>query len=159
MPKTIPEGFHSVTPALVVRDAAQAIEYYKRAFGATEVSRLEAPGGKIGHAELKIGDSRIMLADEFPMGPRAPQSLGGTTVSLHIYVQDVDQAFTRAVQAGGKSEMQPQDMFWGDRYGKLTDPFGHSWGLATHIKDVTEQDMKKGMEEMFKQMRSKEHHG
>jgi PhnB protein len=154
MPGKIPEGYHTVTPGLTVRDAAKAIDFYRRAFGAVEVFRMEAPGGKIGHAELKIGDSMIMLADEFPGGARSPQSLGGTTSTLHLYVQDVDAAFKQAVGAGAKADMPPADMFWGDRYGKLTDPFGHAWGLATHVKDVSPEEMKKGAEEAFSKMQA-----
>jgi PhnB protein len=155
MAQPIPKGYQTVTPHLVVRDAARAIEFYKKAFGATEVSVMEMPGGKIGHAELKIGDSRIMLAEEFPGGTRSPESLGGTTVNLHLYFKDVDSAFQQAVAAGAKVDMPPTDMFWGDRYGKLTDPFGHSWGLATHIKDVTPEEMQKGAEAAFAKMRAK----
>jgi PhnB protein len=138
-----------------VRDVARAIDFYKRAFGATEVSALTMPGGKIGHAELTIGDSKIMLAEEFPGANRSPESLGGTAVQLHLYFKDVDSAFQQAVAAGAKADMPPTDMFWGDRYGKLTDPFGHSWGLATHIKDCTPEEMQKGMEEAFAKMGAK----
>jgi PhnB protein len=154
MPARIPEGFHAVTPGLTVRDAAKAIDFYKRAFGAVELYRMSAPGGKIGHAEIKIGDSIIMLSDEFPMGARSPQSAGGTTVTLHLYVQDVDAAFKQAVGAGAKADMPPTDMFWGDRYGQLTDPFGHSWGLATHVKDVSPEEMQKGADEAFSRMQT-----
>ncbi len=154
MPAKIPEGFHTVTPALTVSDGAKAIDFYKRAFGATEIFRMNAPGGKIGHAELKIGDSIVMLGDEFPMGARSPQSAGGTTVTLHLYVQDVDAAFKQAIGAGGKADMPPTDMFWGDRYGKLTDPFGHSWGLSTHVKDVSPEEMKKGADEAFAKLQA-----
>ena len=153
-----PKGYHTVTPHLVMRDSAKAIEFYKKAFGATEISRMEMPGGKIGHAEIQIGDSRLMLADEFPGATRSPESLGGTTVSLHLYFADVDSAFKQATAAGAKADMPPADMFWGDRYGKVTDPFGHSWGLATHIKDVTPEEMKKGADEMFSKMRPKQQH-
>jgi PhnB protein len=153
-----PKGYHTVTPHLVMRDSAKAIEFYKKAFGATEISRMEMPGGKIGHAEIQVGDSRIMLADEFPGATRSPESLGGTTVSLHLYLADVDSAFKQATAAGAKADMPPADMFWGDRYGKVTDPFGHSWGLATHVKDVTPEEMKKGADEMFSKMRPKQQH-
>ena len=140
--KPIPEGFHSVTPYLVFRDTAKAIDFYKRALGAEELHRMEGPGGKIGHAELKIGDSVIFLADEFPQAnTKAPQTLGGTTCSLFLYVEDVDTAFQKAVGAGAKTTMPVADMFWGDRYGVLTDPFGHSWGLATHKEDLTPQEI------------------
>src|SRR5580698_5606684 len=141
--KPIPDGFHSVTPYLTVNDAARAIDFYKRAFGAQETVRMQGPPGKIGHAELKIGDSIVMLADEMPGNNcRSPQSLGGSTVNLFVYVKDVDSAFKQAVNAGAKVDAQPTDMFWGDRYGKLTDPFGHSWSLATHKEDVTPEEMK-----------------
>lgn len=155
MAQPIPKGYHTVTPHLVVRDARRAIDFYKRAFGATAVSVMEMPGGKIGHAELKIGNSRIMLADEWPGQSHSPESLGGTTVNLHLYFKDVDSAFQQALAAGAKADMPPTDMFWGDRYGKLTDPFGHSWGLATHIKDVTPEEMQKGMEAMFSKTQAK----
>ena len=138
----IPEGHHSVTPYLAVDDASAAIEFYKRAFGATERMRLSAPGGKIGHAELEIGDSLIMLSDPFPQATaRPPKELGGTTCGVFLYVEDVDSAFQRAVDAGAKVAMAPADMFWGDRFGSLTDPFGHNWSLATHKEDPTEEEI------------------
>lgn len=139
----IPAGYHTLTPYLIVRGAAHAIEFYRRAFGAEEVCRLPGPDGfSIGHAEIKIGDSHVMLADEDPQyGTKAPPSSGGTSVSLHMYVADVDAAFQRAVDAGATARMPPTDMFWGDRYGKLVDPFGHEWGLATHKEDVTPEEM------------------
>jgi PhnB protein len=145
MVKPIPEGYRTVTPYLTVRNAADAIEFYKRAFGAEELTRLPGPDGKgVMHAEIKIGDSIVMLSDEFPQGDtRAPQSLAGTTGSLILYVPDVDAAFQRAENAGGRATMPPANMFWGDRFGKLTDPFGHVWGLATHMEDVTPDEMKK----------------
>jgi len=149
--KAIPSGYHTVTPYLVLGDAGRAIDFYKQAFGAKELSRMAAPGGKVGHAELKIGDSVIMLSDEM-MGNRSPQSLGGSAVSIFLYVDDVDSVFDRAIKAGAKSEMPPADMFWGDRYAKLTDPFGHLWGIATHIEDVAPQEMeKRAKEAMAKQ--------
>ena len=144
----IPAGFHTATPYLTLSECARAIDFYKRAFGATELVRMEAPGGKIGHAELKIGDSHIMLADEFPgAGNKAPKTLGGTTSGVFLYVTDVDVAYKRAVDAGANPDMPPSDMFWGDRYGKLTDPFGHSWALATHKEDVAPEEMKRRMQE------------
>jgi PhnB protein len=140
----IPQGYHTATPYLVVNDAAKAIEFYKRAFDAKEKFRMEGPPGKIGHAELQIGDSIFMLADEMPqMDAKAPQSLGGTTAGIFLYVKDVDAAFNKAVGAGAKVTMPVADMFWGDRYGKLMDPFGHSWSMATHKEDVAPEEMKR----------------
>jgi len=137
--KPIPNGFHTVTPHLVVKGASAAIEFYKKAFGAEELSRLAAPGGQtIMHAQIKVGDSIIMLVDEFPqMGCKGPLTLGGTAVFLHLYVENADAAFARAVAAGATSVMPVNDMFWGDRYGVVTDPFGHAWSLATHKEDLT----------------------
>jgi PhnB protein len=142
--KPIPDGYHSVTPYLIMRDAAKAIDFYKRALGATELFRMDAPGGKIGHAEIRIGDSVVMISDESPQGGCvSPQTLGGSAVSLFLYVPDVDAAFKRAVDAGAKSGMAPTDMFWGDRFGKLTDPFGHDWAMATHKEDLSHEEIKK----------------
>lgn len=149
--KKIPAGYHSVTPYLVVGDAARAIDFYKRAFGANELVRMGAPGGKIGHAELKIGDSMIMLSDEL-MGNRSPQTLGGSPVSIFLYVEDVDSVFNQAVNAGAKSDASPTDMFWGDRFGRLTDPFGHIWAIATHIEDVAPEEMKERAKAAMSQM-------
>jgi len=140
--KPIPEGYHTATPYLVVNGAARAIAFYKKAFGAQELFRMDGPDGKIGHAEIKIGDSPIMLSDEM-MGNKSPQSLGGSPGGIFLYVEDVDAEFDRAISAGAKEEMRPADMFWGDRFAKLTDPFGHSWSLATHIEDVAPQEMEK----------------
>jgi PhnB protein len=152
--KHVAEGFHTVTPALMVRDAERAIEFYKRAFAAEEVLRMPGPGGRgIGHAEIRIGDSMIMLSDEWPgSGISAPQALGGTTGSLHIYVADVDAAFKRAVDAGAKVLMPVADMFWGDRYGKVTDPFGHIWGLATHKEEVPPEELNRRAEAFYARM-------
>ena len=142
--KPIPDGYHSVTPYLVVNDCARAIDFYKRAFGARELSRMDGPSGKIGHAEITIGDSRIMMCDEMPgADSRSPQALRGTTVSLFLYVQDADSVFNQAVTAGAKVTQPLSDMFWGDRFGKLTDPFGHSWCVATHKEDVAPAEMEK----------------
>jgi len=142
--KPIPEGYHSITPYLTLNDAAKAIDFYKRAFGAKEMMRMDGPTGKIGHAELKIGDSMIMLSDEMPgAGAKSPKSLGGTTVNIFLYVEDVDSVFNQAVSAGAKADMALADQFWGDRYGKVTDPFGHSWSLATHKEDLTPQEISK----------------
>jgi PhnB protein len=143
--KPIPEGYHSVTPYLVIKGAADAIEYYKKAFGATELFRMDHQG-KIGHAEIKIGDSPIMLSDEHPeMGYVGPQTLGGTPVSLMIYVDDVDKIYPQAIAAGGQELKALQDQFYGDRSGTLKDPFGHIWTVSTHKEDVTPEEMDKRM--------------
>jgi PhnB protein len=151
--KPIPEGYHTLTPYLTVRDAARAIDFYKRAFGATEKERMASPEGKIMHAELRIGDSIIMLGDEFPGAKcRSPQALGGTTGGLFVYVKDVDAAFQQAVNAGATVDMPVADMFWGDRFGKLTDPFGHEWSLATHKQDLTAEEIRKAGEAAMAEM-------
>ena len=138
----IPEGYNSATPYLIVNGAARAIEFYQRAFGATEIMRFAMPDGNIGHAEIKIGNSPIMLADEFPeMGYKGPQSLGGSPVSIMLYVEDVDSVFNRAVAAGGSIREAVQDKFYGDRTGTLTDPFGHVWHIATHKEDISLEEM------------------
>ncbi len=143
--KPIPEGYHSVTPYLIINGAADAIEFYKNAFGATELFRMEH-GGQIGHAEIKIGDSPIMLADEqTEMGYTSPTTLGGTPVSIMIYVDDVDTIFKQAIAAGGETKKAVQDQFYGDRSGSLKDPFGHMWHVATHKEDVSPQEMEKRM--------------
>jgi PhnB protein len=140
--KPIPQGYHTVSPYLAVEDAARAIEYYAKAFGAKEVVRMDAPGGKIGHAELEIGDSRIMLADPFPQSStRPPKELGGTSASVFLYVEDVDAVVKQAVDAGATVTMEVADQFWGDRFGTVTDPFGHVWSVATHIEDVPAEEM------------------
>jgi PhnB protein len=142
--KPIPEGYHSVTPYLIVRGGADAIEFYKKAFGAVELFRFPSPDGKIGHAEIKVGNSPIMLADEFPdMGYKGPQSLGGSPVSLMIYVDDVDTVFQQAVDAGATVKEALQDKFYGDRMGTVIDPFGHRWHLATHKEDVSVEEMQR----------------
>jgi PhnB protein len=145
MAKPVPDGYHTVTPYLTVKNAAQAIEFYARAFGARETERMTDPDGRrVVHAEITIGDSRVMLSDEFPqMGSRSPQTLGGTTGGIFLYVPDVDAAFKRAVDAGAKAAMPPTDMFWGDRFGKLVDPFGHEWAMATHKQDLTHEEIRK----------------
>jgi PhnB protein len=154
--KPIPDGFHTVTAALTVKNAAKAIDFYKKALGAQELMRMPSPDGKIGHAELKIGDTIIFLSDELPnMGNKSPQTLGGTTASLYLYVQDVDSAFQKAVDAGGKTTMPVTDMFWGDRYGQFVDPFGHMWGISTHKEDLTDEETGKRAEEFFAQMEQK----
>lgn len=141
--KPIPEGYHSVTPYLIIKGAGEAIDFYKKAFNATELFRMEHEG-KIGHAEIRIGDSPVMLADEFPgMGFVSPKTLGGTPVSLMIYVDDVDTTFKRAINEGGKELKPLQDQFYGDRSGTLTDPFGHVWTVATHKEDVSPEELDK----------------
>ena len=150
--KPIPDGYHSVTPYLSIKGAAKAIEFYKRAFGATEVFRLVSPSGEIGHAEIKIGDSAIMLADPCEEGAfRDPQTLGGSSVGLHLYVEDVDALFVRAVDAGAKAVRPVQDQFYGDRTGTLEDPFGHVWFLATHKEEITPEEINRRAEALFKQ--------
>lgn len=151
--KPIPDGYHSLTPYMTVRDAARAIEFYKQAFGATERGVMKGSDGKIMHAELMIGDSIVMLADEFPeYGALSPESTGGAGMGLHIYVDGVDAAFDRAVKAGAQVEMPVMDQFWGDRYGKLKDPFGHKWSIATHTRDLSMDEMKQGMDEAMEKM-------
>ena len=142
--KPIPQGYHTATPYLIVNDGAKAIEFYKKAFGATELFRMAGPDGKIGHAEIKIGDSPIMLADEVTaMGHRSPQSLGGSPVSSLLYVEDVDAVFNQAVAAGAKVARPVADQFYGDRTGGVTDPFGHAWYIATHKEDVSSEELQK----------------
>jgi len=154
--KPIPDGYHTLTPFLTVRDAARAIEFSKAAFGAQERGVMKGPDGKIMHAELKIGDSIIMLSDEFPeYGALSPLSTGGVGLGLHIYVDGVDAAFDRAVKAGAEVEMPVMDQFWGDRYGKLKDPFGHKWSIATHTKDLSMDEMKHGMDEAMAKAQQK----
>jgi PhnB protein len=141
--KAIPTGFHTLTPHLTVKGADQAIEFYKNAFGAEEIARMPGPDGKsIMHAELKIGDSRLFLCDEYPeMGSKGPQGLGGTPVTLHVYVEDADSFFNQAVAAGAQVNMPLEDMFWGDRYGQVIDPFGHRWSVASHKEDLTPEEI------------------
>jgi len=147
--KPIPDGYRTVTPYLIVRGAAAALEFYKKAFGAKERMRLPMPGGRIGHAEIEIGDSVIMLADEFPeMGAKSPQTIGGTPVGICVYVENVDARFKQAIAAGGKEEKPVIDQFYGDRSGTLADPFGHKWTLATHIEDVTPEEIGRRMAAM-----------
>ncbi|HTR67395.1 MAG TPA: VOC family protein [Terriglobales bacterium] len=153
MAHSVPQGFHSVTPHLVVRDAARALEFYKQAFGAEVKGVMHEPGGRIMHAVMQIGDSLIMLNDEFPeMGTLSPQSTGGSGVTLHIYVDDVDALYKKATAAGVMTTMPVMDMFWGDRYGKVKDPFGHHWSLATHTRDLSQEEIQKGQEEALARM-------
>jgi len=149
--KAIPAGYHSVTPYLIIDGAARAIDFYKRAFDAKEMMRIPSPGDKIGHAEMKIGDSVIMLADEHPeMDARSPSHFGGSPISIMIYVEDVDKQFKQAIEAGG-TELRPlTDQFYGDRSGTLKDPFGHSWHLSTHKEDVSMEEMNRRMAAMKK---------
>jgi len=154
--KAIPTGFHSVTPNLIFRGAKEAIEFYKKVFDAKVTFQQERPDGKIMHATIEIGDSILMLADECPPHEghkehcvRSPADLGGTSVSMYLYVTDVDAVFDKAIKHGATVSMPVEDMFWGDRMGALKDPFGHSWAVATHTKDVTTKEMQKAMEEFF----------
>lgn len=151
MTKPIPDGYQTATPYLIVKGAADAIEFYKKAFGATEMLRMADPQGRVGHAEIKIGDSVIMLADEHPaMGYRGPRTLGGSSVSILLYLADVDRVFERAVKAGARAQRPVADQFYGDRSGTLEDPFGHVWTVATHVEDVPPEEMKRRAEAAMK---------
>lgn len=144
--KPVPDGYTTVTPYLTIRGAAKAIDFYKQAFGAKELFRMPGPDGKIAHAEILVGDSHIMLADESAsVETKAPQTLNGSTAGLFLYLPDVDASFKQAIKAGAKETMPLQNMFWGDRFGKLTDPFGHKWMLASHIEDVSPEEMEERM--------------
>lgn len=154
--KAVPEGNHTITAHLSVREAAKAIEFYQKAFGAQLLFVHKMPDGKVMHATLKIGDSRLMLADEFPgMGPKSPQALGGSPVVLNIYVEDVDALWNQAVAAGAKVTMPLANQFWGDRYGQVVDPFDHSWALLSHVEDVAPEEMERRANEIFAQMTKK----
>jgi uncharacterized glyoxalase superfamily protein PhnB len=155
MTQPIPEGFHTVTPHIVVKDVGKALQWYTKAFGAEETFRMTSPDGKsVLHAEMKIGNSPVMLGEEnLQWGTKSPASLGGTSVTIHLYVNDVDALFKKAVSAGAKSEMEPQDTFWGDRYSKVLDPDGHQWSLATHVRDMTPEEMKKAMAKAFSEQK------
>jgi PhnB protein len=160
--KAVPEGMHTVTAHLVVRGGDQAIEFYKKAFGAQQFGGVfRTPDGKVAHAELRIGDSRIMLADEFPGGGtcQSPQTLGGTSVVLNIYVEDVDRLFNQAVSAGAKVTMPLGNQFWGDKYGQVSDPFGHRWSLGQHVEDVAPEEMERRGREFFAQMAKRQTQG
>lgn len=150
--RPIPDGYHSITPQLTCRDAGRAIDFYKKVFGAKEIMRMPGPDGRVMHAELQIGNSRFMIGDEFPGMSVAPAPSSLHSFSLFVYTEDVDALFNGAVQAGAKADMPPSDMFWGDRYGKFTDPFGHQWGIATHMEDVAPEEMQRRSEEWNKQM-------
>ena len=151
MTDPLPDGFAPITPHLVVRGCAEAIAFYKRAFGAEELFSMPTPDGdRLMHAEIKVNGAPIMLADEFPgMGCESPQALGGTAVTLHLYTADIDADYARAVEAGCEAVMPPQDMFWGDRYGRLKDPYGHSWAMATHVRDVSPEELEKAAAKAF----------
>jgi PhnB protein len=156
MTKPIPDGYNSVTPYLIVEDAKRAIEFYSKAFGAEEKFRLPM-GDRIGHAEIKIGDSFVMLADEFPeIGHLGPNSRGGPTSSIVLYVEDVDSSFKQALEAGANEQRPVQNQFWGDRMGTLTDPFGHQWSLATHVEDISEAEMENRMKEFSSKQKETE---
>lgn len=149
----IPPGYHTITPYITVTDTREAIEFYKRAFGAEEIYTMPGPDGKIIHAEIKIGDSIVMISDEYPdFGARAPVSVGCNTQSLMVYVPDVDASFERAVQAGAEPRRPVENMFWGDRYGQVTDPYGHKWQLATHVEDLTPEEIERRQAEFFAKM-------
>ena len=149
----IPEGYNTISPSLAVDNATEAIEFYKKAFGATEKLRMDGPGGTIAHAELEIGNSILMLSDPFPQSDvRPPKEIGGTTVNIFMYVDDVDAAVQQAVDAGATITMPVDNQFWGDRFGTIPDPYGHSWGLATHVEDVSPEEMEKRGQEFMAQM-------
>src|SRR5215471_19556814 len=151
MVKSVPEGYSTVTPYLIIKDASAAIDFYKKAFGATETFRMPGPGNTVAHAELKIGDSMIMLADDYPQAiAHSPQSLGGTCITIHLYVSDVDAVANRAIAAGIKVLRPVENQFYGDRSGNFQDPFGHIWSIGTHVEDVAPDEMKKRIEAMAK---------
>jgi PhnB protein len=147
--KPIPDGYHTLTPYLTIRGASDALEFYKKAFGATEMCRLNTPDGKIGHAEFRIGDSAFMLSDENSGCSSSPETLGGSPVTLHLYVPDADATFSDAIKAGAKETMPLENQFWGDRMGKIVDPFGHHWLIATHIEDVDPSEFESRMAACF----------
>jgi len=151
--KKIPEGYHSITPVLIVKDGNAAIEFYKKGSDVEERHRMKSPDGRVAHAELKLGDSIFMLSDEYPeMKCHSPNSIGGNPVSMYVYVEDVDELFNKAISAGAKVLDPVKDQFWGDRHGRLEDPFGHLWSIATHKKDLSEEEMRKAAEAAFSQM-------
>ena len=151
--KPIPEGYHTLTAYLAVEDADRAIEFYKDAFGAEEVVRMGAPDGRVAHAELQIGDTVLMVSDPYPMqNAKSPKELGGTTVSIFMYVEDVDASYKKAIDSGATAIMEPDDMFWGDRFGSFTDPYGHAWAIATHIEDLSEDEMRSRGEKAMAEM-------
>ena len=150
--RAIPQEYHTVTPYLTCKNSAQAIDFYKSVFGAKEIMRMAGPDGKIGHAEIQIGDSRLMLADEFPGMSAAPTPGAKNPCGLFLYLENVDATFNRAVSAGAKVDMPLDNQFWGDRYGKLKDPFGHKWSIATHTKDMSQDEMKHAMDDAMQKM-------
>jgi PhnB protein len=153
MPQPVPEGYHTITPYLAVEDASTAIDFYKKAFGAKERVQMAGPGGSVMHAELEVGDSLIMLSDPFPQAStKPPKELGGTSVSIFAYVEDIDSVYKQAIDAGATSLMEPDDMFWGDRFGSVQDPFGHSWTIATHVEDVSPEEMEARSKEFMASM-------
>lgn len=148
--KAIPNGHHTVTPYLAIRNATKALEFYEKGFGATVTYKLLMPDGRLGHAEIRLGDSVVMLADEFPeYGGKAPEAFGGSPVSIHLYVEDVDAFFKRALMAGARERKPVEDQFYGDRSGQLEDPFGHLWWVATHKEDVAPEELQKRVQAMF----------
>ena len=148
--KAVPDGYHSITPYLIIEDAAKAIEFYKNIFGATEILRLPGPDGKIGHGEIRIGDSVLMMADETPdMGYRSPKALGGTPVGIMLYVEDVDRTFEKAIASGATVEKPVQNQFYGDRSGTVVDPFGYKWTIATHVEDVSPEEMQRRIADLY----------
>ena len=154
MTKPIPDGFHTVTPSIVLSNSKEAIEFYKKAFDAREIYQMPTPDGKTMHAMIQIGDSFVMMSDEFPqMGCTAPTTVGGTSTTIHLYVEDSDKVYNQAVQAGAKPAMPMMDAFWGDRCGSVIDPFGHSWMVSTHKKDLSPEEMRQAAEEYM----SKQH--
>jgi uncharacterized glyoxalase superfamily protein PhnB len=153
MTKPIPDGFHTVTPSMVVSNATEAIAFYKKAFNANEIYTFPTPDGKILHAMIQIGDSFVMMSDEFPnMGMKSPTTIGGTAVTLHLYVEDSDKVFKQAVDAGAIITMPIMDAFWGDRFGTVMDPYGHSWAISTHKVDMTPEGLRKAGEEYFEKL-------
>ena len=154
MAQTPPPGYHTLTPSLIVKDARKAIDFYKKAFGAQEIDVMTGPEGKVMHAEIKIGDSTLMMGEENPAWAqfKSAETLGASPISLHLYFPDADAAFKRAVDAGAKVEMPVDDMFWGDRYGKVKDPFGYTWGIATRVKNLTKEEIAKAGQEWMAKM-------
>jgi uncharacterized glyoxalase superfamily protein PhnB len=154
MAQTPPPGYHTLTPSLILKDARKAMEFYKKAFGAEEIDTMTGPDGKVMHAEMRIGDSTFMMGEENPAwaGFKSAETLGASPISLHLYFPDVDAAFQRALDAGARSEMPVEDMFWGDRYGKVKDPFGYTWGIATRVKNMTKEEVQKAGQEWMAKM-------